>query len=86
VLIAPPARASWGSAPSRSLAIFYRFTVEEALENGDRAYAALDQDPAWHTDRRLPALVRSAARDGIGAVTGARAQRQADRTTAGHRA
>ena len=31
-----------GAAPSRSLAIFYRFTVEEAIENGDRAYAALD--------------------------------------------
>ncbi len=28
-----------GPAPSRSLAIFYRFTVEEAIENGDRAYA-----------------------------------------------
>jgi energy-coupling factor transporter ATP-binding protein EcfA2 len=35
-------RASWGPAPSRSLAIFYRFTVEEAIENGDRANAALD--------------------------------------------
>jgi hypothetical protein len=31
-----------GPAPSRSLVIFYRFTVEEAIENGDRAYAALD--------------------------------------------
>jgi hypothetical protein len=32
-----PARASRGPAPSRSLAISYRFTVEEAIENGDRA-------------------------------------------------
>jgi hypothetical protein len=38
-----PARASWDPAPSRSLAIFYRFTIEEAIENGDRAYAAVDQ-------------------------------------------
>jgi hypothetical protein len=30
-------------APRRSLGIFYRFTVEEAIENGDRAYAALDR-------------------------------------------
>jgi hypothetical protein len=25
-----------------ALEVFYRFTVEEAIENGDRAYAALD--------------------------------------------
>ena len=36
-LPAPP-----GPAPSRPLAISYRFTVEEAIENGDIAHAALD--------------------------------------------
>jgi hypothetical protein len=33
------ARATRGPALSRSLAIFYRFTVEKAIENGDRAAA-----------------------------------------------
>jgi len=42
MLIVPPARASWRPAPSRPLAIFYRFTVDEAIENGDRAHATLD--------------------------------------------
>jgi hypothetical protein len=42
VLIVPRPRLL-GPAPSRSLAIFYRFTIEEAIENGDRAYAAVDQ-------------------------------------------
>jgi hypothetical protein len=42
MLIVPPARASRRPATSRPLAIFYRFTVEEAIENGDRAHAALD--------------------------------------------
>jgi hypothetical protein len=37
-LPAPPG----GPAPSRSLAISYRFTVEEAIENGDRANPSLD--------------------------------------------
>jgi hypothetical protein len=32
-----------GPAPSRPLAIFYRFTVEEPIENGDRACATLDR-------------------------------------------
>jgi hypothetical protein len=36
MLIVPPARASRSPAPSRPLAIFYRFTVEEAIENGDK--------------------------------------------------
>ena len=42
MLIGLPARASRRPATSRPLAIFYRFTVEEAIENGDRAHAALD--------------------------------------------
>ena len=42
MLIVPPVRASRRPAMSRSLAIFYRFTVEEAIETGDRAHAALD--------------------------------------------
>ena len=36
-----PARASRRPATSRPLAIFYRFTVEEAIENRDRAYTTL---------------------------------------------
>jgi hypothetical protein len=34
-------------APSRALAIFYRFTVEEAIENGDRAQTTLDHTTRW---------------------------------------
>jgi hypothetical protein len=37
MLIVPRARASGRPATSRPLAIFYRFTGEEAIENGDRA-------------------------------------------------
>jgi hypothetical protein len=40
MLIVPPCRASRRLATSRPLAIFYRFTVEEAIENGDRAARA----------------------------------------------
>jgi hypothetical protein len=36
VLIVPCPR-NLGPAPSRSLVIFYRFKVEEAIEYGDRA-------------------------------------------------
>ena len=42
MLIVSPARASRRLATSRPLAISYRFTVEEAIENGDIAHAALD--------------------------------------------
>jgi hypothetical protein len=37
MLIVPLARASRRPATSRPLAIFYRFTVEEAIDNGDSA-------------------------------------------------
>jgi hypothetical protein len=42
VLIAP-LPAPPGLAPSRPLAIFYRFTAAEAIENREPAYAALDR-------------------------------------------
>jgi hypothetical protein len=42
MLIVPPASASRRPAPSRPLAISYRFTVEETIENGDRAHATLN--------------------------------------------
>jgi hypothetical protein len=42
MLIDSPARASRRPAGGRPLAIFYRFTVEEAIETGHRAHAALD--------------------------------------------
>ena len=42
MLIVPPARAFPALFRAARSAIFYRFTVEEAIENRDPAYVALD--------------------------------------------
>jgi hypothetical protein len=61
VFIVPPARAS--CAPLRADSLFYRFTVAAAIDDGDRAYAALD-----HTARERERRGRRCARTNVVAV------------------
>jgi hypothetical protein len=59
----PHARASRGPAASRSLAIFYRFTVEETIENGDRPCDLERALPRPPSPRRRPTLERRRGAD-----------------------
>jgi hypothetical protein len=59
--------APFGPAPSRALAIFYRFTVEETIENGDRAHTTLDPTAPGGGERREGDTARRPTHSSCGA-------------------